>query len=192
MAQHFDCTVALEGLKAFAATPAAKFCAASSSTGLVPLRKQPLRAKEARIALILMHCCSESTALNSSRHGFCANPGMAPAGATTSPLPCASVCARTGGGRIKDSSRSRPRAACLDSKLCGLARAIALKSVVWSTRRVAGEAYKAWLRLPYVCASNSEEGQPNAQEGQPKTRRGDTGLKERVGRTPCRLNTKVV
>ena len=97
-----------------------------------------------------------------------------------------------GGGRIRDNSRSRPRAACLDSKLCGLARAIALKSVVWSTRRIAGEAYKAWLRLPYVCASNSEEGQPNAQEGQPKTRRRDTGLKERVGRTPCRLNTKVV
>ena len=174
MAQHFYCT--------------------GGSTGLVPLRKQPLRAKEARIALILMLCCTESTARHRavSRHGFCANAGMAPSSGTTSPLALRIGLRENGGDRIRDNSRSRPRAACLDSKLCGLARAIALKSVVWSTRRVAGEAYRAWLRLPYVCASNSEEGQPNAQEGQPKTRRRDTSLKERVGRTPCRLNTKVV
>ena len=80
----------------------------------------------------------------------------------------------------------------LTQSFCVARSQIALKSLVWSTRRVAGEAYKAWLRLPYVCASNSKEGQPNAQEGQPKTRRGDTGLKERVGRKSCRRNTNVV
>ena len=115
---------------------------------------------------------------------------MARSGGTTSPLALRIGLRENGGWQNK--GQLGEQAACLDSKLWGLARAIALKSVVWSTRRVAGEAYKAWLRLPYVCASNSEEGQPNAQEGQPKTRRRDTSLKERVGRTPCRLNTKVV
>ena len=140
-------------------------------------------------ALILMHCTESTWSLAT---GFARTRGWLLRAARRVRLPCASVRARTGVARIRDNSRSRPRAACLDSKLCGLARAIALKSVVWSTRRVAGEAHKAWLRLPYVCASNSEEGQPNAQEGQAKTRRRDTGLKERVGRTPCRLNTKAV
>ena len=189
MAQHFGCTVALEGLKAFAATPAAKFCAASSSTGLLLFKNNHSVRERSTYALILMHC-TESTESQASRHGFCANAGMAPAGATTLPLAGRIGLLDNGGWQHK--GQLGEQAACLDSKLCGLARAIALKSVVWSTRRVAGEAYKAWLRLPYVCASNSEEGQPNAQEGQPKTRRRDTGLKERVGRKPCRRNTNVV
>ena len=145
--------------------------------------------REKRDGTDLMHCCTESTTLNSSRHGFCANAGMAPAGATRSPLAGRIGLLENGGWQNK----GQLCAACLDSSQAALALSqIALKSLVWSTRRVAGEAYKAWLRLPYVCASSSKEGQPNAQEGQPKTRRRDTSLKERVGRTPCRLNTKVV
>ena len=68
------------GLQAFAV--AAKFCAASSSTGLLHFKNNH-SVRKSTYALILMHC-TEST--DSSRHGFCANAGMAPAGATRSPL----------------------------------------------------------------------------------------------------------
>ena len=65
MAQHFDCTVAMH------------WSGTSSKTA------NP--CERSTYALILMHC-TESTESQASRHGLCANAGMAPAGATTLPL----------------------------------------------------------------------------------------------------------